>query len=81
MAKVVKVQVVDTAGKPIAGLPLKLTGCEELSTGAEGVVMFLAEEAPALTLEIGGKAVWNGPADQLKAMEVFTQTGSGFARK
>lgn len=81
MARAVKVQVLDVAGNSLAGISVKFTGSEVLSTGADGMVMFLTVDEATATIEIGGSAVWTGPLEQLKPMEIFGQTGSGFTRK
>ena len=80
MSKVVRMVILDKAGKPVVGKPVKLSGCGVLDTNAEGLVVFLAGDEPAVAIEIDGAKVWAGGSADLKAAETFRQTAAGFDR-
>jgi hypothetical protein len=80
----VKVKVQDETGQVLEGVSVKVSGCgnEAAVTGARGMVQFLTDEDLAtVTITIGGAAAWTGASGELRAIEVFEKTSSGFARK
>lgn len=77
---ILKLKVCDADGGALQGLTVKVTGCGQLLTGADGRAQFLTESGAALTIELDGKAVWSGQADSLGREESFSQSPSGFTR-
>ena len=77
---ILKIKVCDADGKPLTGQTVKITDCEQLTTNADGLTQFLINADATLSVVINGATVWNGASAELKKEEVFSATGSGFAR-
>ena len=80
MVKVIKIQVQNAAGQPMAGQAVDLTGSGERSTNPDGNVQFLSEELSNAVIKIGGAKAWSGSISDLKAQEIFKQVGADFVR-
>ena len=80
MVKIIKIQVQNTAGQPMAGQAVDLTGSGERATNPDGNVQFLSENLPNAVIKIGGVKVWTGSTADLKPQEIFKQAGAEFVR-
>ena len=77
---ILKIKVCHADGGAMHGLAVKVTGCGQLLTDAEGRAQFLTESNTSITVEINGAGAWSGPADSLRREEAFVQSASGFTR-
>ena len=75
-----KIKVCNADGGAMHGLEVKVTGCGQLLTDAEGRAQFLTESNTLVAIEINGADAWSGPADSLNREEIFLQSASGFTR-
>lgn len=77
---VIKVKLCDSAGAPLAGQPVKISGCEELMSNAQGMTQFLLAGDGNVDVLIKGVAAWSGPIADLPKEVTFKQSGAGFAK-
>lgn len=77
---ILRIKLVSTAGQPMSGQSVKVSGCDTLQTNAEGMAQFLLGGDVDLEIEINTAVVWAGSQAQLSRDEVFTATASGFVR-
>jgi|GEM_PF-4742708 len=80
MVKVIKIQVQNAAGQPMAGQAVDLTGSGERVSTFEGNVQFLSDEIANAVIKIGGAKAWSGSTADLKPQEIFKQVGADFVR-
>lgn len=79
-AKKFVVELLGADGKGVKGVPVKASGCPELSSSPVGTVLFLTEE-PQVSVTISGKEVFKAAADALPDRLVFVQDGGGWKQK
>ncbi len=77
---ILKIKVCHADGGAMRGLEVKVTGCGQLLTDAEGRAQFLTESNTHVAIDINGAGAWSGPADSLNREETFLQSASGFTR-
>ena len=77
---VLKIKVIDDAGADLTGLEVKVSGIDALQTNAQGLALFLVDDAIVLDISIGGTACWSGSASSLARQEVFQRSGGGYVR-
>ena len=77
---IVKIKTCDAEGKSLANQFVKVSGCEQLTTNADGLTQFLIEADTAISIALNGATVWSGNSGELKREETFCATASGFVR-
>lgn len=77
MAKKLTVELMAN-GAPCQGVPVKVTGCSELETGAQGSVFFLVDEE-AVTVSVDGQTVHSASLDALPSKLSLVKDGNGWA--
>ena len=78
--KKLTVELFSADGKPLAGIPVKATGCSELNSSPVGTTLFLLEE-PSIAIEIEGKEVFSAALDDMPAKLAFTQDGGNWKKQ
>ena len=76
-AKKLRVELLDGAGQPAAGVRVKVTGCEELQSGPNGQVLFLPQDE-AISVTVNGADAYQGSVAGTPEKLVFKQAGAGW---
>ena len=77
---ILKVKLVNASDQPLSGQTVKVTGCGELQTNAEGIAQFLMGAEVSLDIHVNGALSWSGKPAELAREELFKQNGSAFVR-
>jgi hypothetical protein len=73
MGRIVKISVVDATGTGAAGQSV-VAGDFELTTSSDGITQALLDDGQT-TITVNGVQAYQGPADALRPVEVFTAKG------
>jgi acyl CoA:acetate/3-ketoacid CoA transferase alpha subunit len=77
MGRIVKIRVVDAMGTGAAGQSV-MAGEFELTTSSEGITQALLDDGQT-TITVNGVKAYEGSADALRPIEVFTAKGERVA--
>ena len=77
---ILKIKLIGVGDEPLSGQTVKVSGCGELRTNAEGIAQFLVSADGSIDIEINGAVSWSGNPAELVREERFKQTGTAFVR-